>query len=88
MIRHSLNMFLREQKKKATDKENHADENNQYQIKKINQEMKRITLAEEYLNGSEFHKRLRNCFEAPECIKCFKVGFLVEFLSKPYKETN
>ena len=72
MIRHSLNMFLREQKKKATDKENHADKHNYYQ--KLLPKRKRITLAEQYLNdydGSEFHKRLRNCFEASKCIKSF-----------------
>ena len=52
MIRHSLNMFLREQKKKATS-------------------IGRVTRAEKYLNGPEFHKRLRNCFEAQKCIKSF-----------------
>ena len=85
MIRHSLNMFLREQKKKAADKENHADKKSYRQIEKINQEINRITLAEKYLNGSEFHKRLRNWFEAPKYTKSFKwkfVIFLVDFLSK------
>ena len=46
MLRHSLNMFLRERKKKCSTDE------------------KKINRAKEYLNEPEFHKQLRNCFEA------------------------
>ena len=65
MIRHSLNMFLRERKKKPRSQG-------------------RIKEAEEYLNGPEFHKRLRNCFEAPNAENLF--GFLS--VSKPKKGTS
>ena len=53
MLRHSLNMFLRERTKNCPRDE-----------KKINQ-------AKKYLNGSKFHKRLRNCFEAPSAKNLF-----------------
>ena len=67
MLRHSLNMFLRERKNKYS-----ADE-------------KIISEAKKYLNGPEFHKRLRNCFEAPSAQNLFSY-FFVDFLSKPKKE--
>ena len=53
MLRHSLNLFLREREKKCP------------------QDEEKISQAEKYLNGPEFHKRLRNCFEVSKRRKSF-----------------
>ena len=46
MLRHSLNIFLRERKKKIS----------------FPQDDEKISQAEKYLNAKKFHQRLRNCF--------------------------
>ena len=39
--------------------------------KKCSTDAEKINQARKYLNGSEFHKRLRNCFEAPSAKNLF-----------------
>jgi len=51
---------------------------------KYSADEKIISEAKKYLNGPEFHKRLRNCFEAPNAENLF--GFLS--VSKPKKGTS
>ena len=57
MLRHSLNLFLREWKQK-------------YRAYSCDAELaKKIVKAETYLNNPEFHKRLRSGFEVPNLRK-------------------
>ena len=46
--------------------------------KNCSTDQEKISQAQEYLNGSKFHKRLRNCFEAPSA-QNFLSYFLGDF---------